>query len=54
MSFQQNKYQQILNGLKEKIRQARYKAENAINFVIAFSELLYPRQIKLPFFTVLE
>ena len=31
MSFQQNKYQQKLNGLKEKIRQARYKAALTVN-----------------------
>ena len=31
MSFQQNKYQQILHGLKEKIRQARFKAALTAN-----------------------
>ena len=31
MNLQQNKYQQILNGLKEKIRQARFKAALTVN-----------------------
>ncbi len=31
MSLQQNKYQQILNGLKDKIRQARFKAALTAN-----------------------
>lgn len=31
MSLQPNKYQQILNGLKEKIRQARFKAALTAN-----------------------
>jgi predicted nuclease of restriction endonuclease-like (RecB) superfamily len=31
MSFQQNKYQQILHGLKEKIKQARFKAALTAN-----------------------
>jgi hypothetical protein len=31
MSLQTNKYQQILNGLKEKIKQARFKAALTAN-----------------------
>jgi hypothetical protein len=36
MSLQTNKYQQILNELKEKIRQARFKATLTANAQLLF------------------